>query len=270
MLGEIALIGFLPLLLAAPAAPPPSTAEAGTANCSVPVEAPSPEEANQLRAERLLGEFLAPLAERSPDAATASRLHTLITQLGSEEWPVREAASRALVRCGMAAVSALREAARSRDPEVTFRARLALGDIPDDGLARILRGLDVWLGGSAPGRQRRIVSELAGIPDAAQSALVRSQEKERSAEGDCERLAKEANGAEDPVGGELHRLAGRVARSRLCALLALSEHLNREIADLRAAAETAKAEAESKAKAKTEAARSSAVVVVAPAPAPNR
>jgi hypothetical protein len=179
---------------------------------------------------------------------------------------VREAASRALVRSGMAATDALQGAARSRDPEVSFRARQALSDIPDEALARIRQGLDVYLGRSTPSRERRIVSELAAIPDVAVPEVAKRQQTECSAVESTERSAAVAEKAGDLLGGELGRLSGRVARSRASALDALLEHLNREIADLRAAAEAARVEAESKAKAKAEAARAAAVAEAAPAP----
>jgi hypothetical protein len=57
----------------------------------------------------------------TPDDST--RIDQLIKQLGSEQFAEREAASRELAAYGESALSALRRASRSEDPEVRRRAR---------------------------------------------------------------------------------------------------------------------------------------------------
>lgn len=58
----------------------------------------------------------------------------LVAKLGADDWQVREEATSALIDAGDAALPALREAARSSDPEVRMRASTAL-DAIDSGLS---------------------------------------------------------------------------------------------------------------------------------------
>ncbi len=57
-----------------------------------------------------------------PSAEDAAKLKRLVEDLGSPEWKKREAASAAIRKLGRPALVALREAARSKDPEVASRA----------------------------------------------------------------------------------------------------------------------------------------------------
>jgi hypothetical protein len=67
--------------------------------------------------------FALSVAPAAPDAkADSERIAQLIKQLGSEDFAEREKASSELEQIGLAALPALREAARSRDPETKSRA----------------------------------------------------------------------------------------------------------------------------------------------------
>ena len=65
-----------------------------------------------------------PFSAPTPPASSVS---ALITQLGSEQFAEREAASRALEKIGAAALPALQAAARSENPEVRSRAAQIIG-----------------------------------------------------------------------------------------------------------------------------------------------
>src|SRR5262245_20137837 len=56
------------------------------------------------------------------NGAEQERIQALIRQLGDEEYEKREKASAELLTLGGTAVPKLREAVKSRDPEVAFRA----------------------------------------------------------------------------------------------------------------------------------------------------
>jgi HEAT repeat protein len=67
--------------------------------------------------------------ERTPADADPAVLVVLVTQLGDDNFGVRERATARLARLGAAARPALREAARSADPEVARRARALLEQV---------------------------------------------------------------------------------------------------------------------------------------------
>jgi tetratricopeptide (TPR) repeat protein len=80
----------------------------------------------------------------------AADIPALVKALGADDFDEREAAEKALVKLGAKAVMALREATRSDDPEVVFRAKRALvalewavpGDAPEEVAALIRRYRD--------------------------------------------------------------------------------------------------------------------------------
>src|SRR5437868_1989994 len=80
---------------------------------------------------------LAPLsaAEKLP---TADKIAHLITDLGSEEYTVRESASEELTRIGLPAFAALEAAANHPDREVRYRSQRVLGIIRRHDIERRL------------------------------------------------------------------------------------------------------------------------------------
>jgi len=71
-----------------------------------------------------------------------ARTHRLIAQLGADEYAVRNAATNALIEIGDEALEALQRAAKSDDPEVALRARIAMRAIQDAGAFRTHRVVD--------------------------------------------------------------------------------------------------------------------------------
>jgi len=262
MLSEAIAVGTLSILFAAAPAPSPSppTASVSAATqapaapaampvsfnlSSAPAAAPRPAklETPDERAARLVGEYLAPLASAEPSAAAASELRSLVAQMGDEDCRKRDAASAAVVRRGMAAIPVLREAVCHRDPEIAFRVREALADIPAAGLRKILRGFEWRSDEPRPSRQQKIVAELAAIPTAAAPAVAKAQNADREVAEAARRYVAEAEGSGDSAGAETYRLSGRIMEARLVALETLLVELNREIAELRAREEAEKAQA---------------------------
>lgn len=68
----------------------------------------------------------APRKGKQTPAPKADELSALLTALGAGDWQARDKALRELVALGEAARPALRQAARSQDPEVRWRATYAL------------------------------------------------------------------------------------------------------------------------------------------------
>src|SRR2546423_14585970 len=66
--------------------------------------------------------------ETKPDANTAT-IARWISELGSDDFKIREAASESLLKAGPAAVDALRTAAGSADAEVANRAAVLLAKL---------------------------------------------------------------------------------------------------------------------------------------------
>jgi outer membrane protein assembly factor BamB len=83
---------------------------------------------------------------RTPAERDCERLQTLVQQLGSDAFDIRENASAALRKAGVIALPFLRQAAKSPDAEVRDRANQCLGEIHDAAVrsaaanARLLAG----------------------------------------------------------------------------------------------------------------------------------
>ena len=67
--------------------------------------------------------------ERKGDESFSEEVRRLIKELGAEEFATRESAMKRLIEIGKPAVEALKEALKSDDPEVVWRARKALEEI---------------------------------------------------------------------------------------------------------------------------------------------
>jgi hypothetical protein len=93
-----------------------SLAAAGEPGKAEPAGAPAGEEVQKPPSPEELAKLQARVAE-------------LIKQLGHDEWAKREEATKALVEIGAAAETALEEAAKSKDPEISARAAEALKKI---------------------------------------------------------------------------------------------------------------------------------------------
>lgn len=75
-----------------------------------------------------------------PDAADQERIAALITKWRDDSYAVREAASRELVKIGLVAEPALREAMKAKSAEVRIRARRARSRILSADPKTVLRG----------------------------------------------------------------------------------------------------------------------------------
>ena len=115
--------------------PPPADAKADriapglVAKRAAPVQVEQVTEETKKEVERLVADYFKALDVPAPSAEEKARIEKLVAGLGAEEWAAREEASKALVKIGAPAESALRQAARSKDAEVASRAREALNVI---------------------------------------------------------------------------------------------------------------------------------------------
>jgi hypothetical protein len=89
-------------------------------------EQPTVLEAQQKQAEKLVADYLAPVAATEPTPEQKAAIEKLIKDFGSADFKVREAASTEIVKQGPAALGLLREAAKSSDAEVATRAGAAI------------------------------------------------------------------------------------------------------------------------------------------------
>ena len=87
------------------------------------------EEAPAARTGQLVEDYLKAPAPAEPAAEAAKEIARLIRDFGSEDFEVRDAASRDITRHGAAAIGALRQALKSPDAEVASRAEVALATI---------------------------------------------------------------------------------------------------------------------------------------------
>ena len=94
-----------------------------------------------------------PAAGSADGAAQEQRIAALIAALGSPEFAVREKATEDLLKIGLPAVPALKEAAKSDDPEVFERAE------------KILTGIRNGLGGVLPGEIVEMARNFDAVPE---------------------------------------------------------------------------------------------------------
>jgi len=98
--------------------------------------APKPRHPADDEARRKAGQLIEQyLASQNPPPAgdeLKARIDKLIKDLGANEWDVREKASKELSGIGRPSLDALKEAARSKDPEVAQRAADLAAGIADD------------------------------------------------------------------------------------------------------------------------------------------
>ncbi|HEX5105858.1 MAG TPA: HEAT repeat domain-containing protein, partial [Pirellulaceae bacterium] len=123
----------------------------------------------------------APVAQEAP---TAEEIQAAVGKLGADDFRVRQAASDLLWRAGRAAEAALREALKSNDPEVRFRAAAVLdkvrfGILPDTP-PDILLLIDQFRHGSSSTVKRQSLLELQAKGQwSTILALLRGEENEQ-------------------------------------------------------------------------------------------
>jgi len=119
------------------------------------------------------GEHLKTLAdagsEPAPEPELAAEIKRRIAELGSERFEARDAAGKRLLEIGRPALAALREAAKSRDPEVASRAGKLATELANSIRARVRIKV---LRPTEPGEQE-VILETAGL-----TVTVRESRKE--------------------------------------------------------------------------------------------
>jgi hypothetical protein len=83
-------------------------------------------EAQKKRANELVDKFMAGKDGTKPSAEEKKKIAKLIKDFASDEYTVREAASKAILKFGAKALEQLREALKSKDAEVVQRADSAI------------------------------------------------------------------------------------------------------------------------------------------------
>ena len=183
------LAGFLCAWVFGPGAEAGEIARPGD---NLPPDARQPAVKNaeqQKQAEKLVADYLAPVAAAEPTADQKVAIEKLIQDLGSADFNVREAASAGIVKQGPAALALLREAAKNSDAEVATRAGAAVVAI------------------EAAARQG-FVGELKKIQGAAVNVIQKQLGDARMAQAKAQKAAEEAR----PAGKqeELARLQAEV------------------------------------------------------------
>lgn len=268
MLSSAMVAAVFSAALAAPSAPEAAPVASAAVPARPAAEGPSPAH----RADMLVADLLRPLDAREPSAEQRVELARLVARLGDEEWSVRDAASRELVRRGMCALPVLCDALENGDLEIATRARFCIDDIPDAALERIRAGLLGLVYGGSASREQKAVSELATIPDAAAQAIARVRQKAAELENSAPQAAKAEGRAASRSAEARATLVLRIANLRAAAVEAVNSELQREVAMLRhEAAERERAERERKAREEQErqakAPAPAATAATAPAPA---
>jgi hypothetical protein len=102
--------------------------------------------------------------KRTLDDDKLARIKTLIVQLGSDSFTLRERASKELALIGSGAAAQLRQAARHADLEIRWRARRALSDIQHTSDAEVVVSAVRMLGRHKPVETTAVL--LAYLPSA--------------------------------------------------------------------------------------------------------
>jgi len=141
----------------------------------------------------LLGTWGAARAEAPrPDAAPA-RIQQLIAKLGDARFRVREAATKDLIAIGRPAVKALREAEKSKDPDVRLRAQSILNKIQDSPA-----GLIEDLADKEPRVRRKAAEELERLGATARVAAPALVKALKDADASVREAAATALATVDP------------------------------------------------------------------------
>jgi len=184
-----------------------------------PADQPAANEAQKKQAEKLVADCLAPVAAAEPNAEQKPAIEKLIAGLGSKEFREREEASAAVIKQGPAALGALREAAKSKDPEVAGRAATAVGTI--ELMAR-----------------QQMVDELKKVPDAARVVLQQQMNDSRAAQGQALQAAGKADAEGNKAEADQLRGEAKTAGERNAAVSGLYRQvfpaIRRPIGDIQA------------------------------------
>ncbi len=191
--------GFLCALLfggptqgCAPAAPEPVAAKPRPKPPGAAKEKP-------LTPKELVEDYLRPVAATEPSKEAGEKIEGLIRDFGSEEFKTRDAASRAILKHGPAALRALRKAKDSKDEEGANRARGAIAVIE----SRVRQ------------TKARKIAELKGKAKSAAVQLVRGKYAEaRKATGTAAQAVRAAEKSDKPGEIEKARAEQRAARRR--------------------------------------------------------
>ena len=169
-----------------------------------PKPPPIQEETRQ-KIDKLISEYLAAQNPAPAPADLREKVARLIKELGDNEWSVREAASKELVAIGKPALAALKEALKSKDPEVAMRAREAVEKI--EGAGSTVEGLRALGYAAQTAVQKRLGEERKAMADRAGAAAEADLAGKKD---EAEKLRAEAKQAQ----------ANTAALAKLLALLA--------------------------------------------------
>lgn len=162
----------------------------------------APDAAQQQKAEGLLNEILAPVPAPEPPPPVKAEIDKLIKDFASEDAKVRDAASEAVVKQGVPALGALREAAKSKDAEVVERAKAA--------------GTAIEMAAKAPKIEELKKLELVG-----RMAVQQRLNAANLAAAEADKAAADAEKAGDAAGAEKARIEAKAAREKVAALAGL-------------------------------------------------
>jgi hypothetical protein len=132
------------------------------------------------RAAKLVDEYMAGSAVGKLDEKQKAEIAGLIKDFGSDQFAVRESASKAILKFGGKALEQLKEALKSKDAEVVQRAEAAIAEIKKSG-------------------GNRTVAELRKIYHAAVAVINARKEKLKGAgyKAELQAIALEAQGKKD-------------------------------------------------------------------------
>jgi hypothetical protein len=160
----------------------------------MPVPPPDNRPANdaekQKQAEGLLNEILAPVPAPEPPAPVKAEIEKLIKDFASDDAKIRDAASEAVVKLGVPALGALREATKSKDAEVAERSKAAIAGIEAAAKAPKIEELKkLELVGRMAVQQRLNAANLAAA-DAEQAAAAADKSGDAAAAEKARATAK--------------------------------------------------------------------------------
>jgi hypothetical protein len=93
------------------------------------------EEEQKQKADSLIDEYLAQQTPAATPEDLKAKIDKLVKELGADEWAARENASKELLKIGKPALPALKEALKSKDPEVATRAKDLVEKVEGSGSA---------------------------------------------------------------------------------------------------------------------------------------
>lgn len=181
-------------------------AEAPAPVYGMPVPPPDNRPANdaekQKLAEGLISEILAPVPAPAPPPPVKAEVDKLIKDFASEDAKVRDAASEAVVKLGVPALGALREAAKSKDAEVVERSKAAAAGI--EAAAKAPK-----------------IEELKKLQEVGRMAVQGRLNAANLAAADADKAAADAEKAGDAAAAEKAKATAKAERERAATLAGL-------------------------------------------------